>query len=150
MVLGIAAGAGVLSASARDRLSVRLDFSPWGVQAAMRLAQNQGWFKQAGLDVDIQDGRTGSARCSSATCCWTWRTILDNVLLSIEFTRKPRAEERDRAMALIDRFGLKGFEHRFPWQLSGGMRQRVSICRALLADPKWLLMDEPFGALERP
>ena len=59
-----------------------------------------------------------------------WRTILDNVLLSIEFTRKPRAEERDRAMALIDLFGLKGFEHRFPWQLSGGMRQRVSICRA--------------------
>ena len=47
-----------------------------------------------------------------------WRTILDNVLLSIEFTRKPRAEERDRAMALIDRFGLKGFEHRFPWQLA--------------------------------
>jgi NitT/TauT family transport system ATP-binding protein len=59
-----------------------------------------------------------------------WRTILDNVLLSIEFTRKPRAEERQRALALINRFGLGGFELRFPWELSGGMRQRASICRA--------------------
>jgi NitT/TauT family transport system substrate-binding protein len=57
MVLAVAAGAGVEPASAQDKLSVRLDFSPWGVQAAMHLAQNQGWFKQANLDVDIQDGR---------------------------------------------------------------------------------------------
>jgi NitT/TauT family transport system ATP-binding protein len=77
-----------------------------------------------------------------------WRTILDNVLLSIEFTRTPRADERDRAMTLLQRFGLGGFEHRFPWELSGGMRQRASICRALLADPDLLLMDEPFGALD--
>jgi NitT/TauT family transport system ATP-binding protein len=77
-----------------------------------------------------------------------WRTVLDNVLLSIEFTRKPRADERDRAMALLNRFGLAGFEQRFPWELSGGMRQRASICRALLADPELLLMDEPFGALD--
>ena len=77
-----------------------------------------------------------------------WRTILDNVLLSIEFTRKPRADERERAMVLLNRFGLGGFEHRFPWELSGGMRQRASICRALLADPELLLMDEPFGALD--
>jgi NitT/TauT family transport system ATP-binding protein len=77
-----------------------------------------------------------------------WRTILDNVLLSIEFVRRPRADERVRAMALLQRFGLGGFEHRFPWELSGGMRQRASICRALLADPDLLLMDEPFGALD--
>jgi NitT/TauT family transport system ATP-binding protein len=77
-----------------------------------------------------------------------WRTILDNVLLSIEFTRTPRADERARALALLQRFGLGGFEHRFPWELSGGMRQRASICRALLADPDLLLMDEPFGALD--
>ena len=77
-----------------------------------------------------------------------WRTILDNVLLSIEFTRKPTATERDRAKALLARFGLDGFEHRFPFELSGGMRQRASICRALLADPDLLLMDEPFGALD--
>jgi NitT/TauT family transport system substrate-binding protein len=57
MLLSVAFGTGVSSASAQDKLSVRLDFSPWGVQAAMHLAQNQGWFKQANLDVDIQDGR---------------------------------------------------------------------------------------------
>ncbi len=61
---------------------------------------------------------------------------------------KPRAAERARAAALLDRFGLGGFEHRFPWELSGGMRQRASICRALLADPELMLMDEPFGALD--
>lgn len=57
MLLGMAAAAAVSPASAQDKLSVRLDFSPWGVQAAMHLAQNQGWFKEANLDVDIQDGR---------------------------------------------------------------------------------------------
>jgi len=77
-----------------------------------------------------------------------WRTILDNVLLSIEFTRRPTADERARARALLNRFGLGGFEHRYPWELSGGMRQRASICRALLSDPDLLLMDEPFGALD--
>jgi NitT/TauT family transport system ATP-binding protein len=77
-----------------------------------------------------------------------WRTILDNVLISIEFLGQPRAEHRDRATALLARFGLSGFEHRYPWELSGGMRQRASICRALLSDPQLLLMDEPFGALD--
>ncbi|WJR80083.1 ABC transporter ATP-binding protein [Bradyrhizobium sp. NP1] len=77
-----------------------------------------------------------------------WRTILDNVLLSIEFTRTPSAAERTRAIELLKRFGLGGFEHRYPWELSGGMRQRASICRALLTDPQLLLMDEPFGALD--
>src|SRR6202022_5125782 len=57
MLLSAAIGAGISPAAAQDKLSVRLDFSPWGVQAAMHLAQNQGWFKQANLDVDIQDGR---------------------------------------------------------------------------------------------
>lgn len=54
-----------------------------------------------------------------------WRTILDNVLLSIEFVRKPSPTERERAMALLARFGLAGFEHRYPFELSGGMRQRA-------------------------
>ena len=77
-----------------------------------------------------------------------WRNILDNVLLSIEFRGLPRSQYRERALQLLDRFGLSGFEERHPWELSGGMRQRASICRALLSDPELLLMDEPFGALD--
>ncbi|MCH9851973.1 MAG: ABC transporter ATP-binding protein [Alphaproteobacteria bacterium] len=77
-----------------------------------------------------------------------WRNILDNVLLVTEFRRLKRADYLDKAHALLARFGLSGFENRHPWELSGGMRQRASICRALLDDPELLLMDEPFGALD--
>lgn len=77
-----------------------------------------------------------------------WRTILDNVLLQAEFLGHRRTDYRERALQLLHRFGLEGFEDRHPWELSGGMRQRASICRALLCDPDLLLMDEPFGALD--
>jgi len=77
-----------------------------------------------------------------------WRNILDNVLLITEFRRLDRSKYKDKARALLGRFGLQGFENRHPWELSGGMRQRASICRALLDDPELLLMDEPFGALD--
>ncbi|WP_341989288.1 ABC transporter ATP-binding protein [Azorhizobium sp. AG788] len=77
-----------------------------------------------------------------------WRTILDNVLITAEFIGLRRADVEPRARALLARFGLAGYEGRHPWELSGGMRQRVAICRALLCDPKLLLMDEPFGALD--
>ena len=77
-----------------------------------------------------------------------WRTILDNVLIMAEFQRLDRREQRPRAIALLERFGLGGFLNRHPWELSGGMRQRAAICRALLTEPQLLLMDEPFGALD--
>jgi NitT/TauT family transport system ATP-binding protein len=77
-----------------------------------------------------------------------WRSILDNLFLQVDFRGEPRSRYMDRAHELLDLFGLKGFEKAFPAQLSGGMRQRAAICRALLANPDLLLMDEPFGALD--
>jgi len=75
-------------------------------------------------------------------------TVLDNVLFSIEMLGLRRDSHRDRAMSLIELAGLAGFERKFPWELSGGMQQRVAICRALVHEPSLLLMDEPFGALD--
>ena len=77
-----------------------------------------------------------------------WRSVLDNVLFSIEMLGLPREPHRARAMDLIALAGLAGFERKYPWELSGGMQQRVAICRALVHDPSLLLMDEPFGALD--
>jgi NitT/TauT family transport system ATP-binding protein len=77
-----------------------------------------------------------------------WRNALENVVLPIEFKGLKRAEWIDRANALLDLLGLSSFKNRHPWELSGGMRQRVAICRALLLNPSILLMDEPFGALD--
>lgn len=77
-----------------------------------------------------------------------WRTVIQNVLLPVEAQRLRVQEWRERAMKLLDLLGLKNFENRYPHELSGGMRQRVSICRALLMNPNLLLMDEPFGALD--
>ncbi len=77
-----------------------------------------------------------------------WRRVIDNILLQAEVRKLPMAAARERAMALIAMAGLQGFEQKYPWQLSGGMQQRVAILRALLHDPPVLLMDEPFGALD--
>ena len=77
-----------------------------------------------------------------------WRSVLDNVLLPIEIKRRPIAEYTARAEALLTKVGLTGFAGKFPSELSGGMRQRVAICRALIQEPGLLLMDEPFGALD--
>ena len=84
-----------------------------------------------------------------------WRTTVDNVLLPLEIvepyrsTFKPKKKEYvERARKLLQKVGLAGYEDKFPWQLSGGMQQRASICRALIHEPKMLLLDEPFGALD--
>jgi NitT/TauT family transport system ATP-binding protein len=77
-----------------------------------------------------------------------WRTALQNVLLQAEVRKSDMAEAKDRARQLLKMVSLEDFEDAYPRELSGGMRQRVSICRALLHRPPLLLMDEPFGALD--
>ncbi len=77
-----------------------------------------------------------------------WRTNLGNVLLQMEARGRRGEAARRQAMELLGQVGLAGFEHKRPYELSGGMRQRVAICRALVHEPPLLLMDEPFGALD--
>ena len=77
-----------------------------------------------------------------------WKSTLENVLFPIRILKLPLARYRDRAHELLKMVGLTGFEHKKPAELSGGMRQRVAICRALIHDPEILLMDEPFSALD--
>jgi NitT/TauT family transport system ATP-binding protein len=84
-----------------------------------------------------------------------WRTTLDNVMLPLEIVEpfrsqlsSKRKEFEARACKLLQTVGLGGYENKFPWELSGGMQQRASICRALIHEPKMLLLDEPFGALD--
>jgi NitT/TauT family transport system ATP-binding protein len=77
-----------------------------------------------------------------------WRSVIGNILLPVEFARLDIPSHTERTRALIKLVGLDGFDEMYPHQLSGGMQQRVSLCRALVTDPQLLLMDEPFGALD--
>ena len=96
-----------------------------------------------------------SGMAFQASSLLPWRTTLDNVLLPLEIVepyrsnfKQKKAEYVERARKLLNTVGLSGYEDKYPWQLSGGMQQRASICRALIHEPKMLLLDEPFGALD--
>jgi NitT/TauT family transport system ATP-binding protein len=107
----------------------------------------------AGKEVDRPLSITGMAFQNPTLL--PWRTTLDNVMLPLEIVkphagrlRRERAAYEAKARELLALVGLKGFEDQFPWQLSGGMQQRASICRALIHEPSLLMLDEPFGALD--
>ncbi len=129
-----------------------------GKSTFMKLATG---LKKPSKGTIVIDGRevagplkiTGMAFQSSSLL--PWRTTLDNVLLPLEIVepyrasfRARRGEYAEKARKLLQSVGLGGYEDKFPWQLSGGMQQRASICRALIHEPKMLLLDEPFGALD--
>jgi NitT/TauT family transport system ATP-binding protein len=109
----------------------------------------------AGGHIKVNGVSPGEARLRrdygfifQAPALYPWRTIQKNVELPLEIFGVPRAARRERSQRQLELVNLKGFERKFPWQLSGGMQQRASIARALSFDPKLLLMDEPFGALD--
>jgi NitT/TauT family transport system ATP-binding protein len=109
----------------------------------------------AGREVGAADVRIGMAFQNPTLL--PWLTVRQNVMLPLKIVqpfradwgRKRKTEYRDRADALIKQVGLSGFGDKHPWELSGGMQQRASLCRALIHDPTLLLLDEPFGALDQ-
>ena len=129
-----------------------------GKSTFMKLATGLRMPSQGSIRIDGQPV-TGPLKISGmafqAPSLLPWRTTVDNVLLPLKIVEPHRSEfkqkRRDyeaRARGLLQKVGLGGYEDKFPWQLSGGMQQRASICRALIHEPKMLLLDEPFGALD--
>jgi NitT/TauT family transport system ATP-binding protein len=110
------------------------------------LPANQGEVKLHG--TPINGPRRDIGVVFQSPVLFPWRTVLDNVLLPIDVQRLDREAGRSHALELLAMCGLQGFEHRYPWELSGGMQQRVAISRGLIHNPAMLLMDEPFGALD--
>jgi NitT/TauT family transport system ATP-binding protein len=100
------------------------------------------------LGNDIQGVNPGVAMVFQSFALFPWLTVLENVMLGLEFKKLSKTEKYDKALKVIDIVGLDGFENAYPKELSGGMRQRVGIGRALVSDPDVLLMDEPFSALD--
>lgn len=120
------------------------------------LAQaTSGWVFVAGREVGAEPVRVGMAFQNPTLL--PWLSIIDNIILPLKivppfrakFRAKRKTEFRDRAEDLLGQVGLAGFGDKYPWELSGGMLQRASLCRALIHDPELLMLDEPFGALDQ-
>jgi NitT/TauT family transport system ATP-binding protein len=129
-----------------------------GKSTFMKLATGLKMPSMGKIHID-QQPVTGPLKISGmafqASSLLPWRTTLDNVLLPLEIVepfrsnfKAKRKDYEERARVLLQKVSLGGYEDKFPWQLSGGMQQRASICRALIHEPKMLLLDEPFGALD--
>lgn len=110
------------------------------------LQPTRGTIKIGGVEVKGTNPNIGIVFQSPALMAW--RTIIKNIMLQVEVRHLDNDTYLPKAMDLIKLTGLSGFEHKWPYQLSGGMQQRASLCRALIHDPPVLLMDEPFGALD--
>ncbi len=110
------------------------------------LSHHQGVVTVAGEVIDGPHKSIGMVFQEEST--FPWRTVVDNVAFPLELVGMPKAKRVEKARTFINMVGLAGFENRYPGELSGGMRQRVSLARTLASEPKILLMDEPFAALD--
>jgi NitT/TauT family transport system ATP-binding protein len=119
------------------------------------LKATQGHVFVAGREIGASPVRIGMAFQNPTLL--PWLNVRDNIMLPLKivqpfkrsFRKKRRSEYRDRVEVSLEQVGLAGFGDKFPWQLSGGMQQRASLCRALIHEPTLLLLDEPFGALDQ-
>jgi len=119
------------------------------------ITASSGYVLVAGREIGAEPVRVGMAFQNPTML--PWLTLRDNVMLPLkivppfrqQYRRKRKGEYRDRVEALLEQVGLGGFSDKYPWQLSGGMLQRASLCRALIHEPQLLMLDEPFGALDQ-
>lgn len=146
--------------SAIDRIDVRIErgsfvaiLGPSGCGKSTLLKMLAGLERISGGSIDLLGRQVLGPRrdvgiAFQSPVLFPWRTVLDNVLLPSEVQGSDRAAAHVAARELLRLVGLADFEKKYPWELSGGMQQRVAIARSLVNDPPVLLMDEPFGALD--